>query len=180
MRHQSATKIGTTLFAACALLSAAVAPRAQAQTPVRFSGAAALVLPVGDLGNASDPGIDLAFRGEGPIGSRGWSLRGDLTWDRFPGRGIVDSYSYLGVAANLVHRDRGDRLYEFGGLGLYGDKTELVNSDNHSDTNLGLQIGLGLDLAGGQHPPFVEFGLTTAFTSGGNSIWLPVRVGIRF
>jgi len=167
--------------AACAALAMAAAPcAAQAPTPVRFSGAAALALPIGDLGDAADVGINLALRGEGRIGSPGWSLRGDLTWDRFGGRGPVDSYSYLGAAANLVHRSGVDRLYEFGGLGLYGSKTTFTNALDRSDTNLGMQLGLGLDLAPGPRVPFVEFGLTSVFTSGGNSLWFPVRFGVRF
>ena len=157
------------------------APRAlRAQTPVRFSGAAALALPIGDLGDAADAGFSLALRGEGPLGSPGWSLRGDLTWDRFDGRGGVDAYSYLGVAANVLHRGHAGRFYEFGGLGLYGSHTAFVDGLNHDDTNLGLQLGLGLDLNQGPHAPFVEFGLTNVFTPGSGSVWFPVRVGIRF
>ena len=138
------------------------------------------MLPIGDLGNAADPGVNLALRGEGRLPARNWSLRGDLTWDRFSGKGAIDSYSYLGLAGNLVHRSAADRLYEFGGLGVYGNTMTFSNQLNHSDTNLGVQMGLGLDLAPGPHTPFVEFGLTGVFTSGSNSLWFPVRFGVRF
>jgi hypothetical protein len=170
--------------AACALTLAAVAglaPRAaRAQTPVRFSGAAALALPAGDLGNAADVGFNLALRGEGRLSSPNWSFRGDLSWDRFPGRGIVDSYSYLSLAGNFVHRSTKSRVYEFGGLGLYGSRTDFGSSFNQETTNLGLQMGLGLELNPGPNTPFVEFGLTNVFTSGENSLWFPVRFGVRF
>jgi hypothetical protein len=166
---------------AAAAVTAIAAPRAvHAQTPIRFSGAAALALPIGDLGDNADLGFDLALRGEGKLSSPNWGLRGDLSWDRFGGKGVVDSYSYLGVAGNLVHRAGGSRMYEFGGLGLYDSKTSFVNDANHDDTNLGLQLGLGLDLNEGPHPTFVEFGLTSVFTSGNNSLWFPVRFGVRF
>jgi hypothetical protein len=170
------------MLAAVAALSAlTLGPRAaHAQTPVRFSGAAALALPVGDLGDAAGVGFHLALRGEGKLSSPGWFLRGDLSWDRFSGKGAVDSYSYLGLAGNIVHRSNTTRLYEYGGLGLYGSKTAYASQLNSSDTNLGLQMGLGLDLNPGPHTPFVEFGLTNVFTSGGNSVWFPVKFGVRF
>ena len=178
MRHRSVLLAA----AACALSIATMSPRvAHAQATVRFSGAAALALPIGDLGNAADVGYNLTLRGEGRLASPNWSLRGDLSWDRFPGKGFVDSYSYLGVAANLVHRSSAGRFYQFGGLGLYGNTTTFSNSLNSSDTNLGVQMGLGLDLAPSRNnTPFVEFGLTSVFTSGNNSLWFPVRFGIRF
>lgn len=168
------------LTAACALAVSVAAPRAaRAQTPIRFSGAAALALPVGDLGDAADVGFNLSFRGEGKLPSPNWFLRGDLSWDRFGGKGVVDSYSYLGIAANLVHRGSG-RVYEFGGLGLYNSKTTFNDQLNHDDTNLGVNLGVGLDLNPGPHTPFVEFGLTNVITSGSNSLWFPVRFGVRF
>src|SRR5579862_9678098 len=115
-----------------ALLLALASPAAlRAQTPVRFSAAAALALPIGDLGDAADVGFNLALRGEGRLASPGWSVRGDLTWDRFGGKGAVDSYSYLGVAGNMLHRSGGSRLYEFGGLGLYGSRTGFVDRLSH-------------------------------------------------
>ncbi len=172
------------LFAACVFSGfcvAAFVPRtAHAQTPVVFSGAAALGLPIGDLGNAADVGMSLAIRGEGRLTSPGWSLRGDLSWDRFGGRGPVNAYSYVGFAGNLVHHEQNSQLYEFGGLGLYGSKTSFVDAADHDDTNLGVQMGLGLNFSPGPHTPFVEFGLTSVFTSGSNSLWFPVRFGVRF
>lgn len=169
------------LFIAGVFSAAALAPRAvRAQTPVFFSGAAAVALPIGDLRNAADVGMSLALRAEGKLATPGWSLRGDLSWDRFGGRGPVDSYSYLGFAGNIVHHEQQSSLYEFGGLGLYGSKTSFTDAADHDDTNLGLQMGLGVNLAAGQHAPFIEFGLTSVFTSGSNSIWFPVRFGVRF
>ena len=170
------------LMMACAFAVAIIAPQvARAQTPVRFSGAVSLGLPIGDLGNATDLGYGLTFRGEGKLSNPEWGLRGDLTWDRFPGRGGIDAYSYLGLAGNFVHRMPSESLYEFAGLGLYNNTISFNGGGaNVSDTNLGLQLGVGLDLAKGPHTPFVEFGLTSVFTSGANTLWFPVRFGIRF
>jgi hypothetical protein len=175
-------KFRNALFVTCALAVAVAAPRAaRAQTPIRFSGAVSLGLPIGDLGNAADLGYGLAFRGEYKLASSPeWAVRGDLNWDRFPGRSPVDAFSYVSLGGNFVHRMPGETLYEFAGLGLYSNSTSFVGGGSVSDTNLGLQMGLGLDLGKGPRTPFVEFGLTSVFTSGSNTLWFPVRFGIRF
>jgi hypothetical protein len=169
------------VFAACAFSAATIAPSvAWSQTPVSFSGAGALALPIGDLGQAAEVGFNLALRGEARLAWQHWSVRGDLSWDRFGGRGNVDAYSYLGAAANVVHRSGAGRMYEFGGFGLYGERTTFTSQLNRDDTTLGLQAGIGVDLTPGPHTPFVEFGVTNVFTSGGNTFWFPVRFGVRF
>ncbi|MFI5231282.1 MAG: outer membrane beta-barrel protein [Gemmatimonadales bacterium] len=169
------------LMTACAFAVAIVAPHtARAQTPIRFSGAVSLGLPIGDLGNAANLGYGLTFRGEGKLSNPEWGLRGDINWDRFPGKFPVDAYSYLSLAGNFVHRMPSESLYEFAGLGLYNNSASFNGGGSVSDTNLGLQLGVGLDLAKGPHTPFVEFGLTSVFTSGANTLWFPVRFGIRF
>jgi len=174
-------KFRHTLITACVAVAAIAAPRAaHAQTPIRFSGAVGLGLPIGDLGNAANLGYGLTFRGEGKLANPEWGLRGDITWDRFPGRAPIDNYSYLSLAGNFVHRMPGESLYEFAGLGLYGSTTSFNGGANVSTTDLGIQMGVGLDLSKGPHTPFVEFGLTSAFTSGANTLWFPVRFGIRF
>lgn len=164
-------------FAALAL-GAAAAPAA-AQTPVRFSVIGGMSLPIGDLGNSSNLGLNIGLRGESRAISPGWSWRGDLGYDRFGGHNAVDYYSYTTVAANLVHRERGGTWYEFGGLGLYASTVAFTSTVNRSDTNLGVQLGGGLDLTS-DHKVFLEGGLSSAFTSGRSSLWFPVRVGFRF
>jgi hypothetical protein len=151
-----------------------------AQTPVRFSVVGGLSLPVGDLGNNADLGLNLGVRGEGRALSPGWAFRGDLSWDRYDGRGGVSEYSYLAFAGNLVHHESGGRLYEFGGLGIYNSRVAFSDALDHTDTNLGVQMGLGLDLTSKAPNLFTEFGLTSAFTSGRSSVWFPVRFGVRF
>ena len=148
-------RVRNALCTACAVGAAWLAPRSSpAQTPVRFSGAAAVALPVGNLGDAADVGTSLALRGEAKLPWQNWSVRGDVTWDRFSGRGVVDNYSYFGAAANMLHRSTG-RLYEFGGAGVYGTRTAFNDQLNRDGSDLGVQTGLGIDLAPGPHAPFV-------------------------
>jgi len=159
----------------------AVAPSVRGQTPIRFSAAAALALPIGDLGDAANVGFHLGLRGEGKLtSSPTWGLRGDLTWDHFGGKGVVDSYSFVALAGNLLHRSAGSRVYQYGGLGIYGSRTAFIDRLSRDETNLGLQGGVGVDFPGKGLNPFLEFGLTSVVTSGSNSLWFPLRFGIRF
>ena len=152
---------------------------ARAQTPLNFSVGGGLSLPIGDLANSSELGLNFGFRGEGRRMQSGWSVRGDMSYDRYTGRGPVDAYSYLALAGNLVHRTQASRTYQFGGLGLYNSRVARTNFSDATDTNLGVQMGLGYDLTNDQRV-FGEFGLTSAFTSGRSSVWFPVRIGMRF
>ena len=161
--------IGVTLMAAAA----------RAQGPVRFSVVGGMSLPLGDLANNSTIGLNLGLRGEGRSMPSGWSMRGDVSYDRYDGRGSVNEYSYLAVAGNLVHRGQTERLYEFGGLGVYNSRVAFTNTLDRSDTNLGVQMGLGYEMTADRRV-FSEFGLTSAFTSGRSSLWFPLRIGIRF
>ncbi|HVT41004.1 MAG TPA: outer membrane beta-barrel protein [Gemmatimonadaceae bacterium] len=159
------------------LVSALPASAVRAQTPMRFSVAGGMSLAIGTLGDVSDVGFDIGLRGE-TVRGREWGFRGDLTWDRFGARGPVDAYSYLGLAANLLHRHRG-QLYEFGGLGLYNRKIAFRESgDNVSDSNLGMQFGVGLNFR--SNNTFVELGLVNVFTERSNNAWFPLRFGVRF
>ena len=159
------------LSTACAL---------HAQSNVHFGVSGGVALPIGDLGDAANVGFDIGARITAPLSSPSWGLRGDLNWNRFGGKAGVDSYSFLSLAGNLVHREAGARLYEFFGPGVYNRKIELTNVFNTSHTDLGLQGGVGLDMTASNLKTFVEFGLTSVFSTGTNSIWFPVRFGIRF
>ncbi len=149
-------------------------------SPVSFTLTGGLGLPAGDLGQQANVGLALGLRGETRLADARWGMRGDVSWDRYDGQGVVTSYQYLALAANLVHHERGGRLYEFGGFGIYHSRVAFVDESSAGDTNLGTQAGIGLQLS--DRPPrwFTEFGFTSAFTSGRSSLWFPLRVGLRF
>ena len=173
-------RIHASVLAAFALAALSLAPSAaRAQTPVRFSVVGGLSLPIGDLGNGTDLGLNLGVRGEGRPLSPGWAFRGDVSYDRYSGRGAVDEYTYLAFGANLVHHEPSLRFYEFGGLGVYSSRVAFNTAVNRSDTDLGVQMGAGFSLTH-DNRVFTELGLTSAFTSGRSSVWFPVRVGFRF
>ena len=183
-----------------ALFAVAVPIALRGQTPIRFSAAGGISLPVGDLGDGANVGFNLGFRGETTRG-REWRFRGDLTWVRFGAKPVFylaspdgfpcgypdcrsrrysSSYSYVGLAANLLHHETG-RVYEFGGLGIYNQKLSINGlQGGYSNTNLGLQAGVGVEFNSPDLHSFVEFGLTNVFTSGPNALWFPLKFGIRF
>lgn len=173
---QSVTRWLAVLAIAVAI---AVPGRTHAQTPVRFSVVSGLSLPIGDLGNGADLGLNVGLRGEGRPIAPNWAIRGDVSYDRYSGRGAVSEYSYLAFGANLVHHEPASRVYEYGGLGVYTSRVAFTSTLDRSDTDLGVQMGIGIDLTRDQRV-FTEFGLTSAFTSGRSSLWFPVRIGLRF
>jgi hypothetical protein len=153
---------------------------APAPSPVQFALAGGLSLPAGDLGSDADLGIALGARAETRLRDPRWGLRGDLSWDRYDGHSAVSSFSYVALAGNLVHHGGSGRFYQFGGLGVYNSHLRFINGADRSDTNLGMQAGVGVALSRGRPSWFTEFGLTSAFTSGRSSVWFPVRVGFWF
>lgn len=186
------TRYVTLAAIATAMLVAASAP---AQTPrsttpanrqptapspassLRFAIGGGLSIPAGDLGRASDAGFSLGMRAEGRLRAPNWFARGDLTFDRFDGRGVVNAYSYTSLTASLVHRAPSTRFYQFGGLGVYNARTAFVDALDRSDTNLGVHLGLGVDMSTTAPRWFAEAGFASAFTSGRSSLWFPVRIG---
>ena len=148
-----------------------------AQTPVRFSVGGGMSPAVGDLGRTAEVGVSLAARAE-MANNRPWGFRGDLSFDQFGGRSSEPGNQYIGLGANMVHREKG-ALYEFGGLGVYNQRVHLRVPDSDVDnTNLGMQFGVGYNFKSPR--TFVEFGVANVFTSGANSVWFPVKFGVRF
>lgn len=148
-----------------------------AVSSLRFALGGGFAIPAGDLGRAADGGFSLGLRAEGRLPAPNWMARADLTWDRFDGRGAVNAYSYTSLAANLVHHAPATRFYQFGGLGVYNAHTAFVNALDRSDTNLGMQMGIGFDMSTPAPRWFAEAGFASAFTSGRSSLWFPVRIG---
>lgn len=166
---------------AAAVLGALLTPAASARGQAGISVVGGVALPVGDLGNSSKFGYGLGGRWESNKGPSGWAFRGDVNWDTFSGKDGtgIDKLAYLSVGANLVHRSNNSPWYQYGGLGWYRSETELNSGADAEDNNLGAQLGFGTKLSSDGRI-FAEAGLSTAFTTGGNSVWFPIRVGFRF
>lgn len=161
---------------------AAALSTAQAQG---ISVAGAVNLPIGNLGEVSAVGFGVALRSESQLSGGLWGFRADFTFDRFSAKGAVDNYQYFTVATNLVHHSNA-KFYQYVGLGLYNAKTVGKSTgvgptpaSSATEQAFGFQggVGVSLDLLGPKG--FMEVGIVDVLTSGRNSVWFPLRVGIR-
>lgn len=179
VRHMiSRSVFATAAFALCGFVLAPATARAQQS--MTFSAVGGLSLPAGDLGKSGSTGFNLGFRGETARGASGWAWRGDVTYDQFAGKGSIDQLSYLAFALNLVHRGASSSsFYQSGGLGVYNSKVDRATGADVNDTNLGAQLGLGMNFTSDGRV-FGEAGMSSAFTTGRSSFWFPIRVGLRF
>jgi hypothetical protein len=168
------------LIGLTAVAIVSTAAQGRAQVPLHFSLAAGLSNPIGDLGAVTNAGYNISLRGESGTTSV-WGWRGDISWDRFGGKGVTDEYSYLGFAGNIVYRASG-QLYEFGGFGIYNQHVALDGPGAPGDdATLGLQFGVGYNFArSAGTSTFIELGLTNVFATRGNETWIPLRLGVRF
>ena len=150
-----------------------------------ISVAGAVNLPIGDLGEVSSVGFGVALRSESQLSGGLWGFRADFTFDRFGAKGAVDNFQYFTIATNLVHHSNA-KFYQYGGLGLYNAKTVgkstgagLTPASSATEQAFGFQggVGVSLDLLGPKG--FLEVGIVNVLTSGRNSVWFPLRVGIR-
>jgi len=150
-----------------------------------ISVAGALNLPIGNLGEMSDVGFGVALRSESQLSSVLWGFRADFTFDRFGAKGAVDNFQYFTIATNLVHHSN-TKFYQYGGLGLYNAKSVgkstgvgLTPANSATEQAFGFQGGVGVSLDVLGPKGFMEVGMVSVLTSGRNSVWFPIRFGIR-
>lgn len=141
-------------------------------------------LPLGKLDELAKPGIGIALRRGGPDNGETWSGRSSFSYDRFPGNLTYDNIQFVAFGFDIVHKSAG-AFYEFGGLGLsnarFTIKSGTTSAVNHQEQDFGLDGGVGLNIGseGGIHG-FIELSASTVFTSGENSSWFPIRLGVKF
>jgi hypothetical protein len=164
-------------FSACALalgLICAAAPLSAQQTV-----AAGVLLPIGDLDNAAATGFGIALRNENYL-ARHWSLRTDVGYEYFGGKGTVKNTQTTSFALNLVQHPT-SALYAFGGAGLYLQKTTRTSDSQSRATNtLGFQGGVGVQLGDLWRFPLSAELAVVHTTGAGAYSWFPLRVAVGF
>ena len=176
--------------ALAAVASAASVGEAGAQAGSRpfslgISGGASF--PVGE---GSD-GVDMGFNVTGhlavqpsvsPVG-----LRFDLGYNRWAVDGFDANVRTISGTANamfMLPASSGSsiRPYISGGLGLYnsGVSGDDVPDNTDSETDFGLNGGVGIDFGLSGLATFVEARYHTIFTEGSRTSFIPVVFGIRF
>lgn len=181
-RIKAARRTLTGAAATAALLLAFGAGAAEAQTrafTVGVGGGA--VFPVGDLSDDYGTGFDVsgllefASLGALPLGFRGEAgyqtfSEGNLSTRFLSGRANV-------VVPFLVAPDAAP--YLIGGIGLYNRRAEDGNNAS-SDSDLGFNVGAGINYAIAGMNTFVELRLHSVSGDGGSSRFIPFTLGIRF
>lgn len=181
---------------AAALAVTAAAASAQAPVnPFSFGVSAGAAVPTGDAGDAFDVGYSV----DGIIALRAPTLpvsfRGEIGYTRF---GIKDAFLEDGESgsqriisgvANVVFGLPASavatvRPYLIGGVGVYSGRSSFkgggVTVNTESDTKLGLNGGVGIEIPLSGITGFGEVRYTSVFTEGSNTNYVPIRFGIRF
>ncbi len=147
-------------------------------------------LPIGDLGNGTDPGYTVAghvfFR---PASFDKAMLRADVSYDSWKASVLGADYtrSSLGVTGNVLLSVGGDGsttgLYLLGGGGMFRSAFSGlvgIGPSSVSATDPGVQGGAGVQFALSGFSTFAEVKVVNVFGDGGSARYIPITFGVRF
>ncbi len=167
------------------LVVAASAPAAQAQNPMSFGIAAGASIPTGDVGDF----VKTGFHGMATVGVSPamvpFGLRIDGMYNSLEGKDLAEGTKLriLGLTANGVWQRPGmvASPYLIGGIGYYN--TELDVEDADSESNFGLNVGIGMKFNLSGFGTFAEIRYHNIFDGEddfGNTAFIPLTFGIMF
>lgn len=178
-----------TVLAAPAALSAQPASQSASQSAsdrlVTLGVSGGVSLPNGDYTEGLESGYTLAghlYLKPGTFTSL--RFRGDVSFDKWNAEAEnAGSFRSLGFVVNAMYEFPTAstsivRPYLLGGLGAFN--TEASDADSDSDTNLGLQVGGGLNFALSGFTTFAEAKFVNVFTDGSSLRYIPITFGVRF
>lgn len=169
---------------AAALAAPAVLAAQNAARPVSVGISGGLSLPTGDFADGLSSGYSVAGHLYlSPAAMRSLRFRGDVSYDRWDIENTSASVRSLGVIANALFDISTSststvKPYLLGGLGLFNSKASGDNSE--SDSNLGAQLGGGLNFQLSGFSTFLEAKYVNVFADGNNVNWIPITFGVRF
>lgn len=143
-------------------------------------------LPLGKFDEQFKTGFGVAIRSGGGDTNEPWSGRTSFSFERFPGNVTYDNVQFVTFGFDIVHHQSESGFYEFGGIGLYNTRFTVRSGttplgSNRSEQDFGFDGGVGLNIGSDEGlRGFVEFSATTVFTTGSQSSWFPIRLGVRF
>ena len=178
------------LSAAAAALTAATAAAQAPINPSSFGVSAGAVIPTGTFGDAYNTGYSV----DGIIALRvptlPVSFRGEVGYARFGAKLSDNTNSRVisGVGNLVLGIPAGPtavvRPYLIGGVGAYnGRRSEGVGNNTFneaSQTDVGLNGGIGIEIPLSGLTGFGEVRYTSIFTEGTHTNYVPIRFGIRF
>jgi hypothetical protein len=123
----------------------------------KFGFTGGMAAPMSDLGNTFSVGFSAGAFIEGRPEGFPLSLRSDLQYGQFGGKGVIKSFSTVQVTGDAVYDFPSGRpnvrspFFATGGLGLY--RQSLAGEEQ---TDFGMNLGAGFNLRNGWKKPFVE------------------------
>jgi hypothetical protein len=191
-----------TAVAALVALPFSLGAQDMAPRPVSFGISAGLSMPMGNLSDAFNSGFNVTGHiGYKPAMFTNLSFRGDVGFDRFNAKEDISgtavtqegTFTAIGVTANAIYAfPQSDaaailRPYLLGGLGFYNTKSKVTTtlgtveaSSENSDSNFGLQAGIGAEFALSGFSTFAEAKFVNVLGDGSSIRWIPISFGIRF
>ena len=164
---------------------------AQDAKKVSFGVMGGLSMPMGDLGDGYDSGFNITGSVHAPLSGK-LRLRGDIGYESFAAKGIASivdgTFNVLSFVGNVVlplgqeASAGGIRPYVIGGAGLYRGSSEielLGVSRSVSSTDLGINVGGGVEFKLSGFTTFAEARFVNVFSDGSSS-WVPITFGVRF
>lgn len=191
------------IAAMAALPAIAQAQSTTTSRPVSFGVSGGASIPTGDFGDASDVGYTLGGHVLlAPASLQMLAFRGDVTFDSWKTKSTIGDGSTraLGVMGNVILKPGSAmsiKPYAIGGLGLVNSKSKgsvtsggvTVTVEGKSNSDLGAQIGGGLEFQLSGFTTFIEAKYMTVFAGTDDSSnnnnnnklhWIPLTFGIRF
>ncbi len=175
------------LAGVAALIAAPAMLVAQSAKPVTFGVSGGLSLPSGDLGDEVESGFLLAGHvWFAPVALKRVGFRADVSYDGWRAKvGDLKSRSLAGTANVILHPSAKSESsmapYLLGGVGLYNAKTTLSTSSvSTSSTDLGIQVGGGVEFKLSGFSTFAEAKYVNVFGDPSSTNWIPISFGIRF
>ena len=174
------------LIALAALAAAPSLAFAQKSSSVQFGVSGGLSVPTGNLSDRVDAGYQVAGHmwvwSSPTIG-----FRGDVSYDNWKTKtGNVNRRSLAAVANIVAHPASMAKSavapYFVGGVGAFNTNlyTSSTSSSSNTKTNLGVQVGAGLEFRLSGFSTFAEAKFVNVFSSGNNTNWIPITFGVRF
>ncbi len=177
----------TKFVAVAAVMMTPVMVSAQSSA-IGFGVSGGLSVPTGDFGDAAEAGYSVAGHVFlKPASMKSLRFRGDVSYDSYSRKGNNDgSFRNLGFVGNALYdlaTSGGAKPYVLGGVGLFNGKgTSKIGSlsVSNSNTDVGIQVGGGVNFQLSGFSTFLEAKYVNVFSDPNSTGFIPITFGVRF
>ncbi len=155
---------------------------------IQIGASGGLSLPLGALGDGTKAGYVVAGHVYyQPSGFKSLGYRADVSLDKWSSKVSGIDLRSLGLVANAIFHlpsssESTIHPYALGGLGIFNSKTSgtsLGITYSATSSDVGVQVGGGIDFALSGFSTFAEAKYVNVFSKGGTK-WIPLSFGVRF